>query len=339
MKNKVSKRVDFLGIILLLTVTLIVVWTDEATAEPPLMDEEVISKFEEVMLQQEEIIGKHKRLKDEEKVKLISKVQKVRGKIREHKNKHGKFIKENRKKDKNDDFKNSVDEMDKDSKNKYIELLDDYKIKNDELIEKLDEENASVSYDDSAVAVGNMSYYQQSDAVKDLDGPEDPPLPPPVYLSNAQYPFGGTMKKRTIDEVMFVSGEILLIAEVLVDTCEYVGGQDVAGNNLKLGCGVVVTAYSIAKSIYDGFSQVDSAIDSAELAGAYNRAEDIFKKIDYQEKVNAAASGEVILLMEENNRVMVEINNKLTNLETRIIAIEETQKVMVELLKTPHGQR
>lgn len=152
-----------------------------------------------------------------------------------------------------------------------------------------------------------------------------PPAPPTpdVKLENAEYFFPSSM--RPSSEVAFAAFIANLAAEKAAAIADHFCDQTAValgfGGNGSAACSVIEGVHQVLDGIYQMLDYIGQDATSAEVTGAYKRTKNIFDQL-------VIADGNV-----DNIKAVVEALGK------KILQLEENQKIIIQLLSMPQGQR
>ncbi len=152
-----------------------------------------------------------------------------------------------------------------------------------------------------------------------------PPPPPTKYaeLENAEYYFPENMWPSTTTLFLtFMADQLAEKASNIADKfCEQTWVALGEGGNGSLGCIVTMTIHEVLKTSYEGMEFIVRERANSEITGTYNRVGDVYKQL-------LGSSGDINAIKAE-----VEAMGK------KMLELEQNQLYIMQLLKTPQGQR
>lgn len=152
-----------------------------------------------------------------------------------------------------------------------------------------------------------------------------PPTPPTpdVQLENAEYFFPASMWPSS--EVAFGAFIANLAAEKAAAIADHFCDQTAValgfGGNGSAACSVIEGVHQVLDAAYQMLDYIGQDVMSAEVTGTYKRAKNIFDQL-------VIADGNV-----DGIKVVVEAMGK------KLLEIEQNQKIIMQLLSMPQGQR
>jgi hypothetical protein len=162
---------------------------------------------------------------------------------------------------------------------------------------------------------------------------------------------------RTNNVLAAVAQSVVLYLETSYVISGHICAQDYGGFNIELACIPNATIYQVSKIVYDALNFHDGQIDSAEILGAYQRAEDVWDRVGVvQSSVGSDAiedpttlhgkvdgiKGSVGTVGEgigELDEKVVLMQTQLDTMDEKIDALEKLLESVEALLLSPQGQR
>lgn len=157
-----------------------------------------------------------------------------------------------------------------------------------------------------------------------LAGNVPPPLPTKyAELENANYYFPENMWPSTTTLFLsFMASQVAEKAAAVADKmCQQTWVALGTGGNGSLGCIVTVTIHEVLKMAYNGMEFIDQDKASSEINGTYRRVGNVYAQL-------LGSSGDINAI-----KMVVDAMGK------KMLELEKNQLLIIELLKTPQGQR
>jgi hypothetical protein len=166
-------------------------------------------------------------------------------------------------------------------------------------------------------------------------------------LGSANYSgFCGSTRINTDD--YWIAKTVLIVAKLVRDTasrgCNQVGVIAGFGANTSLACIVTDTIFNTADGVFAMIDFCVADVDSAEIEGAYERAEDNFNiLVEHDGEVKSALAQHDVdlkqLLSTHDDDIKQQLDQLEATMSGRLDAIDASLAEIKDLLITPHGQR
>lgn len=152
--------------------------------------------------------------------------------------------------------------------------------------------------------------------------PPPPPIPD-VNLENAEYFFPASLRASPgLSYGAFIASQVAQKASAIADHgCDQVAVGLGFGGNASAACIVVEGVFQVLDYVYQVMKYINDEGTSAEVTGTYKRTKNIFDQLVITDSKT------------DGTKEVVDAMGK------KLLQLEENQKIIIQLLSTPQGQR